>query len=164
MKKAIVYYSMSGNTEYVANKIKNQISSDIIRLYPVNEYPNSGFKKYFWGGKSAVMKESPKLEKYAFDANKYDEIIIGSPIWAGNVTPPIRTFIKENKAKLKNKKISIFLCYSGLGAKKVLDSLKKELEINNFNKTIFLLDPKDKNSKEIESAIDNFIKMIGVYE
>ncbi|MBQ2161110.1 MAG: flavodoxin family protein [Firmicutes bacterium] len=59
MKTAIVYYSLSGNCEYAAKKAASILGADLIRLEPVKDYPDSGFKKYFWGGKSAVMAEKP---------------------------------------------------------------------------------------------------------
>ena len=40
MKVAIVYYSMSGNTEYVAKKISEKMDADLIELMPEKEYPN----------------------------------------------------------------------------------------------------------------------------
>ena len=107
--KAIVYYSMSGNTEYVSDYIAGKVDADLIRIIPQKEYPNSGFKKFFWGGKSAVMGETPALEPYEFDGDKYDHIIFGTPVWASCFVPPIRTFIKENKEKLVGKKISVFV-------------------------------------------------------
>jgi multimeric flavodoxin WrbA len=42
------------------------------------------------------MAETPELEPYTFDASAYDRIVFGFPVWAGIVTPPLRTFIKEN--------------------------------------------------------------------
>ena len=48
-------------------------------------------------------------------ASDYDEIIIVFPVWAGNITPPIRTFVADNLEKLKGKKISAFACQSGEG-------------------------------------------------
>ena len=96
MKTAIVYYSMSGNTKYVADKIAERIEADIIRIDPVKAYPDKGAKKFIWGGKSAVMGEKPALHPYEFNVEKYDRIILGTPVWASNFAPPIRTFIKEN--------------------------------------------------------------------
>ena len=55
MKTVIVYYSMSGNTKYVADKIAEKLHADIIRIEPVKAYPNQGAQKFIWGGKSAVM-------------------------------------------------------------------------------------------------------------
>ena len=92
MSTLIVYYSLNGNTEYAAGVIAEKLGADKLCLMPVKKYPDSGFKKFFWGGKSAMMAETPELESYVFEADKYDTIIFGFPVWAGNVTPPIRTF------------------------------------------------------------------------
>ena len=113
MKVAVVYYSMFNNTEYVANKIKEIIDCDLIRLYPVKEYPTKGLSKFFHGGKSAIKNETPELKEYNFDADKYEYIIIGSPVWASRIAPPINTFIKENKSKLMGKKIGGFITSAG---------------------------------------------------
>jgi flavodoxin len=160
MNKVIVYYSLEGNTDYVANYIANKIGADLIRIEPKKEYPNSGFKKFLWGGKSAVMGETPELEDYVFDYEKYDYIIFGTPVWASQFTPPIRTFIKENKEKLVNKKISAFTCYSGGGAQNALEKLKQFLGINKFDAELILVDPKNKHSDEKDSQIEAFCEKL----
>ena len=163
MKKAIVYYSMSGNTDYVAKYISEKIEADLIKIEPKKEYPNKGLKKFFWGGKSALMGETPELEKYEFDESKYDLVIFGSPVWASRFAPPIRTFIKENESKLKNKKIAAFTCYSGSGAEKAIEKLKEFLEINKFETELILIDPKDRKSEEKDKKIDEFCEKINKY-
>ena len=160
MKAAIIYYSLSGNTEYVVEKINKEINADLIKIIPKKEFPNKGLKKFFWGGKSAVMGETPELEEYKFDAKKYDHIIIGTPVWASTFTPPIRTFIKENKEQLKDKKISAFVCYSGGGAEKALKKMKEYLEIDNFANELILIDPKNKNNEDKEKEIIEFANKI----
>ena len=161
MKKiAIVYYSLTGNTDYVARKINDKIESDLIRLVPKKDYPNSGFKKYFWGGKSAVMGDTPELEKYNFNFKKYDHIIFGTPVWASSFTPPIRTFIMENMENLKDKQISVFISFSGGGADKTIDKLKKYLDIEEFDNELILIDPKDKQNNDNDKKINEFCKNI----
>ena len=49
-------------------------------IKPVKTYPKKGFRKFFWGGKSAVMAETPELEPYKFDASSYDRIVFGFPV------------------------------------------------------------------------------------
>ena len=61
MKTAIVYYSLNGNTEQTANKIAEKIGADLIPVRPVKAYPDTGFAKLFWGGKSVVISFSPIL-------------------------------------------------------------------------------------------------------
>lgn len=160
MKKAIVYYSMSGNTDYVAKYISEKIGADLIKIEPKKEYPNKGIRKFLWGGKSAVMAETPALEQYEFDSDKYDCIIFGTPVWASSFTPPIRTFIKENKEKLNDKKLAVYICYMGGGANKAIEKLKQFLEINEFNAELILIDPKDKKSSEKDKKIEEFCEKL----
>ena len=71
MAAIVVYYSLEGNTAYAAERIASELGADLLRLYPEKEYPDGGFKKFFWGGKSAIMAETPKLKPYTFDAEDY---------------------------------------------------------------------------------------------
>ena len=160
MKKAVVYYSMSGNTDYVAKYISNKIDVDLVKIEPKKEYPNKGIRKFLWGGKSAVMGETPALEQYEFDSDKYDCIIFGTPVWASSFTPPIRTFIKENKEKLNGKKLAAFICYMGGGADKAIEKLKQCLEISELDAELILIDPKDKKSDEKDKKIEEFCEKI----
>ena len=69
MKKLIVYYSMEGNTQYIAEKMAERFGSDsdILRLVPKKAYLDKGFAKYVWGGRSAIVGEKPVLEPYSVD-------------------------------------------------------------------------------------------------
>ena len=159
MKTAIVYYSMSGNTKYVADKIAEKLGADIIRIEPVKAYPDEGAKKFIWGGKSAVMGEKPVLQPYEFSLEKYDRIILGTPVWASNFAPPIRTFIKENPA-IHGKKISVFTCFSGGGADKAIDKMKKYIGIDGFEAELILVDPKESRKVEYDEKIDMFCQRL----
>ena len=156
MKTAVVYYSMSGNCEYTAKKIAKAMDADLIRLEPVKAYPDSGARKFLWGGKSAVMGEAPALKPYQFQAQAYDRIIFGFPVWASLPTPPLRTFIRENEGKLKGKKLAAFACQSGNGAEKALAKLKKMLNVDSLEAELILIDPMDKTTPEKDRAIDDF--------
>lgn len=158
MKTLIVYYSLEGNTEYAAERIAETCGFETLRLVPVKKYPDSGFKKFFWGGKSAVMAETPELEPYTFDSDSYDRIVFGFPVWAGNVTPPIRTFVKDNN--LKGKHIAAFACQSGSGAEKAFGKLKAAVGIDDLEAELVLIDPKTKASAENDRKIEAFCEKL----
>ncbi len=155
MKTAIVYYSMSGNTAQTAEKIAAGIGADLIRIDPVKEYPSKGFRKFFWGGKSAVMGETPALQPYRFDGS-YDRIIFGSPVWASTFAPPIRTFIDDNRQLLDGKSIAAFFCSSGGGTEKAYAKLRQCLEVDVLEAQLDLIDPIAKPSPENEQKIKTF--------
>lgn len=154
MKTLIVYYTLEGNTHYAAKKIASLLDADMLRIKPVKTYPRKGFRKFLWGGKSAVMAETPELEPYTFDASAYDRIVFGFPVWAGNVTPPLRTFIKEND--LSGKRFAAFACQSGAGAEKAFEKLKAALGIRELDAELVLIDPKTKPDPINEKKISGF--------
>lgn len=159
MKTAVVYYSLTGNADFVAKQIAEKLDADLIRLEPEKAYPDSGFRKFFWGGKSAVMGEMPALTNRPFQFADYDCVILGTPVWAGTFAPPLRTLIRQNTGKWKEKKIAAFIC-SGGGPGKALDKLKAELDIPAFSASLSLIDPKGRPGQENDGKIAEFCARI----
>ncbi len=160
MKKAVVYYSMSGNTKYVAQKIAEKTGADLVELVPEKSYPDKGMKKFLWGGKSALMGEKPALVPYEFNADEYDTVIIGSPVWASSVTPPINTFLGDHGEEIKGKKLAVFLCFAGGGADKAIKKLKKALGRENLAAQLILTDPLTNINNETEEKISGFCSAV----
>ena len=156
MKTIVVYYSMGGNTQWAAEHIAEQLGADLLRVKPQKAYPDKGFKKFFWGGKAAVMAETPALDPYRFDASAYERVIFGFPVWAGNVTPPLRTFVKENKAALRDCRKAAFACQSGSGAEKAFEKLKEALGVSSLDAELVLIDPKDRPDAANRKKIADF--------
>lgn len=156
MKTLVVYFSLEGNTEYVAEKIREKTGADLLKLVPKKPYRDKGLAKFLWGGKSAVMGEKPELEAYETDLSGYERIVFGFPVWASNFTPPLRTFIVDNREKLKGKTFFAFACQSGAGAEKAFKKLSACLEIESFERTAVFIDPKAKHTDDKDAQIDAF--------
>lgn len=161
MKTVVVYYSMSGNTEFAAQQIAAEVPADLVALVPKKAYPSKGVRKFLWGGKAALMSEKPKLEPYEFDASAYDRIIFGSPVWASCFAPPLRTFINDQGSALAGKEIAAFMCMAGNGDQKAFEKLKAALGIDSFAATLTLIDPKDQRKPEDDHAIREFCSKLG---
>ena len=157
MKTLIVYYSMGGNTAYAAQKIAERLDAETLRLEPVRAYPDKGFRKFLWGGKSAVMAEKPELRPYRFEPERYDTVIFGFPVWAGNIAPPLRTFISENRTD--DVRYAAFACQGGSGAEKAFGKLKDCLG-HDLLKTLVLIDPKDKPDPAKDAQIEAFCEAL----
>ena len=158
MRTAVVYYSMSGNTAAAAKKVAEGIGADLIEIKPEKAFPDTGFKKFLWGGKSAVMAETPKLIPYSFNPEMYDRIVIGFPVWASNVAPPIRTFAAENKEAIREKEIAAFACQGGSGAEKAFKKLLDCFGRDAFAATMILNDPGSETDKD--QAIASFLSKL----
>ncbi len=156
MKTAIVYYSLTGNCRYAAKMTARRLGADLIEIEPVNAYPEKGFMKFFRGGRSAVMGEKPALKPYSFEPDKYDRVIFCFPVWAGNVTPPVRTFIEDNSDALRGKRLAAILCHSGGGGSKTVEKLKDLLKIKELEAELELVDPRNKPDASKDKAIEDF--------
>ena len=137
-----------------------KLDADVLRLIPKKAYKDKGFAKFFWGGKSAVMAESPKLEEYDADLSAYERIVFGFPVWASNFTPPLRTFIRDNKSALQDKSIAAFACQSGAGAEKALAKLEHFIGAGPFSATAVFIDPRQRQTESTDAAIDEFAEKL----
>lgn len=151
MSTLVVYYSLDGNTQFIAEKVAGTISADIIGLKTGKKYPTEGFWKYFWGGKSVIFGEKPKLINESVDLNRYETIIIGTPVWAGSYTPPVKSFISQYK--LEGKRIALFASHGGGGAEKCFAQLKKALPGNTFIGETDYAEPKKSPEESSAKAV-----------
>ena len=158
MKTIIVYYSLEGFTKKWAEKLAAETGADLLALHPVKEYPSAGAKKFLWGGKSALMGEKPKLQPYIFNAEKYGRAILAYPVWASSVTPPVRSFVEENRDALGKMSVGAIVTYMGSGAEKSLKKLAKLLN-KEIDPQLILTDPDEKNAGN-EQAAAEFIKKL----
>ncbi len=152
MKKIVIFYSFEGNTKLIAENIAKETGADILELKPQQEMKTKGFMKYFWGGKSAMMKSKPKLLPINKNITDYDILFIGTPVWAWTYAPPLNTFF--SKYHVSNKKIALFCCHGG-GKGKIFNKMKSALGSNEFLGEIDFKDPLKADVKEnIKKAIE----------
>ena len=110
-KKLVVYYSYTGNTKMIAEQIQKKLECDILEIKPVVPYSTDYQTVVDEEQNNESAKKTPGIEKIDVDLSKYDEIIIGSPVWWYTIAPVIRTFLKEND--LSGKTIKPFATNAG---------------------------------------------------
>ena len=148
MNTLLVYFSLEGNTKFIAEKIAKVINADVVSLTTSKAYPTEGFKKYFWGGKSVVFNDTPQLTTPPVDLTHYKSVIIGTPVWVGTYAPPIKTFINQNR--ISGKRVAFYACHGGGGAEKCFKNLRQALSDNIIIGEATFKDPQ--NDKEINAS------------
>jgi flavodoxin len=114
-KILIMFYSLTGNTKMIAETIKSSINADIQEVKPVKELDSESGLRFMVGGMQASLRFKPKLKPINSNPLNYDLIFIGSPVWAWQVSPPIRSLLKMYD--FSNKKIAVWCCCGGKGIK-----------------------------------------------
>lgn len=95
-RTALIYYSLNGHTQFIAQKMSKQLDCTTIRLKLQKEFSQtSKFLQYFWAGKSAAFRDKPELANKPIDLTQFDTLIIATPVWAGNISSPVRSFLSS---------------------------------------------------------------------
>lgn len=95
-KKLIVYFSYTGNTRMIANKIKEKLNCDILEIKTVIPYSDDYDTVVNDEQNSEASNHLPQIQDINCDLSKYDEIILGTPVWWGIAAWPVNTFVKDN--------------------------------------------------------------------
>ncbi|KAF5087925.1 flavodoxin family protein [Acetobacterium wieringae] len=159
MKTAVIYYSLEGNMDFIAQQIGKNAEVDLYRLKPQKEYPTGKISKYVVGGKSAKFGECPELINPAIDLSKYETVIIGTPIWADTLAPPLNTFFRDYD--ITGKKIVLIATHRGGGADKCFEKMKTHLASNQILGNFDFLEPKQQQDKNINEKLAQISKLIG---
>ncbi len=99
MQALVVYYSRGGNTRKVAEDLSKELQCDVEEIQ--DTVNRSGPIGWLNSGRQASTKALTKLQPIKNDPSKYDLVIIGTPVWASHVSTPVRTYLTDNKDKLK---------------------------------------------------------------
>ena len=129
MSKILVsYFSASGNTKNVAEKVANVVGGDLFEIEPKNRYSEADLDWTNRQSRSSIeMNENikPEISSKVFNLNEYDIVLLGFPIWWYKEPTIIDKFLEENDMTGKN--IYVFVT-SGSSS---IDSTYKNLQ-NNF--------------------------------
>lgn len=152
MSTLVVFYSLEGNTKYISEIIAKELNTDLLEIKTKMAYPTQGFKKYFWGVKSIIFKETPKFTNLNIDLSGYSNIILGTPIWGGTYAAPFNTFLKQYK--FKGKKVALFACCGGGGTEKSFKSFKDILWDNEFVGDTSFVEPLRNKEESKKKAVE----------
>lgn len=120
-KVLVVYFSRSGNTGTVAKELAAKLDADIEQLTEQGT-DWSGVWGYLKAGKAAWKEETSSIEKLKKEPKDYDLVVIGTPVWAWNLTPAVRAFLTVYKDDIK--KVSFFATEGGSGHEKAFKNME----------------------------------------
>lgn len=148
-KVLVVYYSLSGNTKDIAQRIKTQTNADLYEITSAEEI-KAGASLYRKIKKQLKTGKYPAVKEDFPNFSDYDIIFVGSPVWWYTAATPVLSFLE--KADFKGKKVVPFATQgSNPGAfdKDFAAKVKNAvlLEGRKFNNL----------SKKYDNAVDNKI-------
>ena len=140
-KRLVAFFSASGTTKKVAEMIASAVDADLYEIMPKQPYSKADLNWMDKKSRSSVemsdKKFRPEISDIDVSVERYDEIILGFPIWWYVAPTIINTFLE--KYDFTGKKIVLFATSGGSG----------------FGNTVKELQPSAPNTEIVEGKILN---------
>ena len=113
-KTLVAYYSLTGNTQKAAEAVAKATGADIYQIELVTPYPAEYKDQVELAKKELAEGIMPPIKPWPENITEYDVVFIGSPVWLGTMSTPVRTFLATGV--LKGKTVIPFVTHGGGGA------------------------------------------------
>jgi flavodoxin len=115
----VVHFSRTGYTRRIAEEIARAAGSDVEGIREKRQ--RTGLAGYFRSGREAWKQIAAEIEPAIHDPRAYRLVILGTPVWAGRMSSPMRAYIVAHKHELP--RIALFCTQGGSGAPKALQAM-----------------------------------------
>jgi multimeric flavodoxin WrbA len=93
MKTLIVFYSFTGHTKAIAERIAGELAADIAEIKDIAK-PGVA-KAYIAGCFAAIRGKAWPIQALNKDPGLYEHLILLSPVWAGNTPPAVNAWLEQ---------------------------------------------------------------------
>lgn len=93
MKTLVVYYSLGGNTRKIATQIAKSLRADVLEISTVKDYPDDYDVLVSLAKKEVESGYMPQLKPFEVSLDRYDAIVLGTPVWWYTYAPAVKKFM-----------------------------------------------------------------------
>jgi flavodoxin len=155
MKILVAYYSKTGNTKRAAEDIAAGLGADVEEI--IDKKNRAGILNWFLSGRDGMKKLGTEIAGPVKDAAQYDLVIVGSPVWGWNIVPAVRTYLENNKSKIKN--YAFFVTSGNTDSQKIAPYLQEIMgRVPLAHTGLNTQELKDKNA--YDQKISDFVKKL----
>ena len=105
--KYFIYYSASGNGDFIAEYLKNKDYTPI-KVEMLKPIKKVGFFTILKYGFRAGRNKKEKIKEINLELKEDDEVIIGSPIWNDRLSTPINAVLDQISFNKENTKFILY--------------------------------------------------------
>ena len=137
----------------IVKKIHESVGGDVELIK--ESVSRKGLVGWLKTGGGNAKREVTEINEIQYDPAKYDLVILASPIWAGTVSSPMRSYMMKNRDKLD--RTAIFLTNDS-GA--VEAAFSEIYELLNTKPLVEGSLQRSKMKNEFESTVTSFVDNI----
>jgi flavodoxin len=152
----VAYFSHSGNTRMLANRIHESAGGDMFEILPEKGYPSDYDAAVKQAKEELESDLRPALKAKVKDIGQYDTVFVGYPIWWGTMPMPVFTFL--SRYDLSGKTVVPFCTNGGSGLGRSLEDIRKLCSRSNILEGLAVSD----GELEDDSAVAGWLRRLGM--
>lgn len=156
-KLLVVYFTWSGTSKVIAERIKKELDTDIFQIETIKVYPNKYITCVAQAGMEKLKKERPQLKRELENISEYKKVVLVFPNWWGTLPMPVFTFME--KYDFKGKVILPICMHGGGGLTNTIKDLKKICPDADILDGI-PIKKQDADSEKVKEIIKNLIEIL----
>jgi flavodoxin len=117
----VVYYSLSGNTERVAEDLAMRLGAVREKIGETGN--RRGILGYLRAALDSIRERPADLTGLDQDPRNFSLTLVGTPIWAGKITPAIRTYLRLHRGRFND--VAFFTTSGSTPADKVVRTMER---------------------------------------
>jgi len=155
MKTLVVYYSRTGKTRFVAEKVAAELKADIEEVVDLkNRNGRFGFLK---AGYDATRGNETEIVETQKSPSDFELIVVGTPVWNSRPSSAISTYLKRRD--FAGKKVAVFCTNEGMGEEKAVERTKALVSNGNIVGEL-IMSKVFENQEENESKISDWCRKL----
>lgn len=139
-----------GNTERVAEFIRDAVGGDLFEIETVQEYAKDYHACVEEAKKELREQARPELKRYLSDLSSYDNIFICGPCWCGVF--PMAVYSLTDRLDFTGKKVMTVVTHEGSGMGNCERDLRKKLKGAVFGKGLAVHGAEAEKSESLIAA------------
>lgn len=134
-KTLVLYYSATGTTKSMADKIATKLNADIAEIHPQQPYTSADLNWHDETSRTTVEQHDHNsrvaIKDDLPDISGYDNIVIGHPIWWAIPPRMIATVIDQ--LDLNGKNVALFGTSSSTGYSRAQSFVERAIDENGYD-------------------------------
>lgn len=112
----VVYFSRSGYTRKIAEQLAARLGAEQEAIK--EQGSRGGWRGYWRSAREALRGSLVTIDHSTFRPRDYRLVVLGTPVWAANVSAPVRAYIERHRSEFRS--VAHFCTQGGSGGEKVL--------------------------------------------
>lgn len=155
-----VGYVEVGNTMKLAQVIQSKTGAELFELAPAKKYPAVYDECTDLAKREQNQKARPAIAQDK-DISDYDVILLGYPVWWGDIPMCMYTFIEAHD--WTGKTVIPFCTHEGSGSRRTDSTLPRALKGAEVRRAMAMRGATaQRGGAEVERTVDNWLKTLGL--